>query len=110
VKIQAYKATSLKEAARLLSRAAADPGGAVLLIVGQNQVVIQNEGSYLPGMKRTWLASDYDGKRLKPMTSFVTGPQPRLNEDELARLLRRREWENPPVFEAEIQLRSPVAQ
>jgi len=94
----------LEVAARRLNDAGSHPGGGVLVPARGKTFAIINEGSYLPGMKRTWVVAERLGPgSFRPRSSFETRPRTRITAEYLARQIQRVEWPDAPPVQVEAE-------
>ncbi len=99
-----WRVPNLEAAARRLADAGSHPGGGVIVPHAGREYVIANEGSYLPGMKRTWIVAERLRRGYyRPRSSFVTGPRSRITPEQLRQRIREVEWPDaqPLAVEAE---------
>jgi len=99
-----WRVPNLKAAARRLADAGSHPGGGVIVPHAGREYVIANEGSYLPGMLRTWIVAERLRRGLYlPRSSFVTGPRTRINPEQLRQWIRKAEWPDAQPIEVDAE-------
>ena len=99
-----WRVPNLAVAARKLPSAGSHPAGGVIVPYDGREFMIANEGSYLPGMKRTWIVSERVRRGVyRPRNSFVTFPETRITPELLERGISEVEWPDAEPIEVDAE-------